>query len=63
MSAVELDLFTVLAGVPLEYDALVTCLGIHPRGAQMFLELLVANQLLRRDQFGRTAMSRTAIAT
>ena len=53
MSAVELDVFTTLSERPLECDALVTRLDIHPRGAQDFLNLLVANQLLHRDQFGR----------
>jgi SAM-dependent methyltransferase len=53
MSAVELDVFTVLDEGPVECDALVKRLGIHPRGAQAYLAVLVANKLIERDPSGR----------
>jgi hypothetical protein len=53
LSAVELDLFTVLAEGPLDAEALAIRLRLHPRGARDFFDALVALRLLRRDQSGR----------
>jgi precorrin-6B methylase 2 len=48
LSAVELDLFTELAGGPLDADTLRQRLGLHERGALDFLDALVALGMLRR---------------
>lgn len=48
-SAVELDLFTVLAERPLELSELTRRLELHPRGARDFLDALVALGFLERD--------------
>jgi hypothetical protein len=57
LSAVELGVFTVLAGGPLDADALGKRAGIHRRGARDFLDALVALGMLRRQQNGRYANS------
>ncbi|MFE8993829.1 methyltransferase [Streptomyces collinus] len=49
ISAVELDLFTLLAGKPLPFEELCDRAGIHPRGARDFLDALVALGLLDRE--------------
>lgn len=49
LSAVELGLFSTLAGGPQELDALTLALGLHPRGAQDFLDALVALGMLQRN--------------
>ena len=53
MSAVELDVFTVLSDGPLEVGAVTERVKIQNRGAREFLDLQVALGLLRRDQLGR----------
>jgi hypothetical protein len=53
MSAIELDVFTVLSEGPLEVGAVTERVQIKNRGAREFLDLLVALGLLRRDQAGR----------
>lgn len=52
MSAVELDVFTVLSEGPLEVDALTRRVNIQMRGAREFFDLLVALGLLRHDESG-----------
>lgn len=56
LSAVELDLFTVLAPGPLHRDALTARLGLHPRAARDFLDALVALGMLERtgDTYANT---------
>jgi ketosteroid isomerase-like protein len=49
LSAVELDLFTVLAERPLELSELTRRLELHPRGTRDFLDALVALGFLERD--------------
>ena len=53
MSAVELGVFTALAGAPLACDALRQRLGLAERGTRDFLDALVALGLLLRDDTGR----------
>lgn len=48
LSAVELDVFSELAGGPQEGPALGEGLGLHPRGAQDFLDALVSLGMLER---------------
>jgi SAM-dependent methyltransferase len=55
LSAVELDVFTVLAAGPLDLGSLTSRIGIHERGARDFLDALVALGLLQRDAHGRYA--------
>jgi O-methyltransferase domain/Dimerisation domain len=55
LSAVELDIFTVLAAAPLDTQALRQRLGIHERGARDFFDALVALGLLTRDEHCRYA--------
>jgi SAM-dependent methyltransferase len=52
-SAVELDVFTLLAEAPLDLDTLAARAGIHRRGARDFFDALVALGFLRRDGAGR----------
>lgn len=54
LSAVELGVFTELAGGPLAGEELATRLGLHARSASDFLDALVALGMLRRDE-GRYA--------
>ncbi|MGW2425645.1 methyltransferase [Streptomyces sp. NPDC001709] len=49
LSAIELDLFTVLAAGPATVGQLRERLGLHPRAARDFLTALVCCGLLRRD--------------
>jgi SAM-dependent methyltransferase len=49
LSAVELGLFTELAGRPRTLEALRAALGLHERGARDFLDALVALGLLTRE--------------
>jgi SAM-dependent methyltransferase len=53
MSAVELDLFTVLSEGPLESGDLIDRLEINIRSAIDFFDVLVALGLLHRDHLGR----------
>jgi hypothetical protein len=48
LSAVELDLFTVLAASPLDAEALRARLDVHERGARDFFDALVALGMLER---------------
>jgi hypothetical protein len=52
LTAVELDVFSVLAEGPLDLQSLVGRLGLHGRGAADFLDALVALALLRRRADG-----------
>jgi hypothetical protein len=52
LTAIELDLFTILAERPLSEDALARALGLHSRGARDFFDALVALGLLARDRDG-----------
>ena len=49
LSAVELELFTSLAGRPASLEDLQTRLGLHPRSARDFLDTLVALGFLHRE--------------
>jgi hypothetical protein len=50
LSAVELDLFTLLADGPLSVEAVTARLALHPRSVRDFLDALVAlGQLERKD--------------
>jgi SAM-dependent methyltransferase len=53
LSAVELDVFTVLADGPLELEHLSAQLGLNARGARDFLDALVALGMLVRPHNGR----------
>jgi hypothetical protein len=53
LSAIELDLFTVLAERSLNAEALTKSLDLHPRGALDFFDALVALELLDRGGDGR----------
>jgi len=55
LSAVELDLFTVLSDKPLTARQLQNALELHPRGVVDFLDTLVALDVLARDGEGETA--------
>ncbi len=48
LSAVEVELFTHLAGRPQDLETLRTRLGLHPRSARDFLDALVALGFLHR---------------
>jgi hypothetical protein len=52
LSAVELELFTIVAHGPLDCDALRERVGIDPRGARDFFDALAALGLLQRDGGG-----------
>ncbi len=49
LSAVELEVFTVLAKSPLNADSLQQQLGLHPRSARDFFDALVALGMLNRQ--------------
>ncbi|KNB53421.1 methyltransferase [Streptomyces caatingaensis] len=49
ISAVELDVFTLLAEKPMNAEELCGAAGIHPRGAADFLDALVSLGLLGRE--------------
>jgi SAM-dependent methyltransferase len=55
LSAVELDLFTVLAQGPLDCDQLIARLGLAGRQARDFFDALVSLELLVRDIAGHYA--------
>jgi precorrin-6B methylase 2 len=50
LSAVGMELFTVLAAQPLDGETLRTRLGLHPRSARDFFDSLVALGFLEREQ-------------
>jgi 2-polyprenyl-3-methyl-5-hydroxy-6-metoxy-1,4-benzoquinol methylase len=58
LSAVELDLFTVLGDKALTARQLQNALELHPRGVADFLDTLVALDVLARDGEGETAQYR-----
>ena len=58
LSAVELDLFTVLGDKALTARQLQNALELHPRGIADFLDTLVALDVLARDGEGETAQYR-----
>src|SRR5262249_2748712 len=58
LSAVELDLFTVLSDKTLTARQLQNALELHPRGVADFLDTLVALDVLARDGEGETARYR-----
>src|SRR5262249_24133844 len=58
LSAVELDLFTVLGDKALTARQLQNALELHPRGVADFLDTLVALNVLARDGEGETAQYR-----
>jgi hypothetical protein len=49
LSAIELNLFTLLANGPMDQRQLTDALGLHGRGAQDFLDTLVALGMLERE--------------
>jgi hypothetical protein len=53
LSAVELDLFTVLSTGPQVCEPLASAIGIDLRGARDFFDALVSLKLLNRDAAGR----------
>ena len=55
LSAVELEVFTVLAEGPLDLEALRNRIGIDQRGARDFFDALVAIGMLERHNDGRYA--------
>jgi len=58
LSAVELDVFTELAGGPLDLETMTTRIGLHPRSARDFFDALVSLRLLRRNADGSYANQR-----
>ena len=52
LSAVEMELFTELAKHPGDLGTIQGRMGLHPRGAQDFLDALVALGFLLRDEKG-----------
>jgi hypothetical protein len=60
LSAVELDVFSLLATKPLTAASLACRIGIDVRGARDFFDALVALGLLRRDKDGRYRNSEAA---
>src|SRR5262245_31705587 len=58
LSAVELNLFTVLSDKTLTARQLQHALELHPRGVADFLDTLVALDVLARDGEGETAQYR-----
>ncbi|MEP7154090.1 MAG: methyltransferase, partial [Nitrospira sp.] len=61
LSAVELGLFTELAGKPLDADALTKRLELHPRSARDFFDALVALGMLKRVGTRYANTSETAL--
>ena len=60
LSAVELGVFTELAGKSLTAAELTQTFGWHTRAAATFLDALVALGILKRDRAGRYRNSRAA---
>jgi hypothetical protein len=52
LSAIELDVFTVLAEGPLGLDELAARAGVHSRGARDFFDALVSLHILDRNKAG-----------
>ena len=55
LSAVELQLFSLLADDPKTGLELQDAMGLHPRATYDFLDTLVALGLLQRDGAGKTS--------
>jgi precorrin-6B methylase 2 len=55
LSAIELDIFTIVSERPLDAAALARRIAIHDRGARDFFDALVALGFLLRDDEGRYA--------
>lgn len=55
LSAIELELFTVLRNRAMTADEIQEALELHPRGVLDFLDRLLALQLLERDGDGGKA--------
>ena len=49
LSAIELRVFTALGSSAMNFDALRSTLGLHPRGAKDFLDALVSLGMLERN--------------
>jgi hypothetical protein len=60
LSAIELDVFTILSDEPLAFDALALRAGIHFRGARDFFDALVSLGMLERDAAGFYGNTREA---
>jgi SAM-dependent methyltransferase len=60
LSAVELNVFTILAGGPLDLNTVRERVGLNARGARDFLDALVALGMLDRHPDGRYANSAEA---
>jgi predicted O-methyltransferase YrrM len=63
LTAVEFDLFSVLAKGPLNADDLGARLGIHPRGRRDFFDTMVALGFLERDGDGAGSCYRNTAET
>jgi predicted O-methyltransferase YrrM len=63
LSAVELDLFTVLGEDSMTGEQIGSRLGLHPRGIDDFLDTLVALRLLERDGDGSQGRYRNSAET
>jgi hypothetical protein len=63
LSAVELGVFTSLAGGPKTGPEIERALGLHPRGTYDFLDTLVALGLLARDGDGAAGQYRNTAET
>jgi hypothetical protein len=56
LTAIELEVFTVLNGNRMTGEELGNKLGLHPRGIWDFFDTLVALKFLERDGNGREAL-------
>ena len=56
LTAVELEVFTVLSGKQMTGEDLGSKLGLHPRGIWDFFDALVALGFLQREGNGREAL-------
>src|SRR5918993_4256755 len=56
LTAVKLDLFTLLSGRAKNAEEIRTELNLHARGIYDFLDALVSLQFLRRDGSGKDAL-------
>jgi len=63
LTAVELEVFTVLGGTAMTGEALGAVLGLHPRGIWDFFDTLVALGFLEREGTGVEALYRNTAAT
>ena len=56
LTAIELEVFTVLSGKSMTGEELGDKLGLHPRGIWDFFDTLVALRFLERNGNGREAL-------